>query len=125
MPDFSSIDTKIAAHLAAVEVAQREAFSADGKYVQLLESHTAAPAIGKTASADRQVKPEGRTKGRAELKLVAPTEWSERIDIYEGPEGKGYVTTFTVLEGKKKWSKSVNVGPETWREAQWHEVVEI
>lgn len=44
------------------------------------------------------------------------------IDAYDGPQGKGYVVTAEVTYNSKVWSRSWNVGPETWRSVAWHEV---
>lgn len=46
------------------------------------------------------------------------------IDVYEGPSGKGYVVNFETLRAGKKIRKSVNYGPEEYRESDWTKVQE-
>ena len=47
------------------------------------------------------------------------------IDVYDGPRGIGWVANYEVLRGGRAYRKSVNFGPEKWRERDWTEVVEV
>ena len=53
-----------------------------------------------------------------------PAGYVSWVDVYEGPQGIGYVVNYEVQRGSKLFHKSMNVGPETWREQDWEEVVE-
>jgi hypothetical protein len=96
------------------------------QYYQSLESHSSAP--------DTLTPPDGLedhpTYQNDDLGVLweaaaLPYElaWSFSVGTYDGPDGMGYVLNVsTVLDGKT-YSTSINVGPETYRNSEWHEVV--
>ena len=45
------------------------------------------------------------------------------VDVYDGPAGRGYVVRGELVAAGVLWSRSVNVGPETYRDAAWRPVV--
>lgn len=44
------------------------------------------------------------------------------VDVYDGPQGKGYVVNYETTRDGKKIVKRINVGAETHREQDWTEV---
>lgn len=49
----------------------------------------------------------------------APAGYETWVDVYEGPDGVGYVINFEIVKGKDTYRKCVNVGPEKYREQDW------
>ena len=47
-----------------------------------------------------------------------------KIDVYDGPSGKGFVGTVYMRYNGTLYSRSQNHGPETFRTDSWHEVNE-
>ena len=48
-----------------------------------------------------------------------PAGYDSWVDVYDGPQGVGYVTWYEIKKGKDLYRKAINVGPETWREQDW------
>lgn len=46
------------------------------------------------------------------------------IDVYDGPQGHGYVASVYARYNGDLYSRSQNSGPETWRTVGWHIVDE-
>jgi hypothetical protein len=44
------------------------------------------------------------------------------FDEYKGPRGVGYVLRCSYVTSGTKWIRSINVGPEYWRNRPWIEV---
>src|SRR3990167_102050 len=55
--------------------------------------------------------------------IDSPTGYENWVDVYEGPKGIGYVVSYEVLRDTKLYRKSINYGPEDWREQDWTEVI--
>lgn len=53
-----------------------------------------------------------------------PAGWDEWVDVYEGPQGIGYVVNYEVQRAGKPFRKAINQGPETFRDQDWEEVRE-
>ena len=54
----------------------------------------------------------------------APVGYETWVDVYDGPQGIGYVVNYEVQRSTKTYRKAINFGPETHREQDWEEVVE-
>jgi hypothetical protein len=50
---------------------------------------------------------------------------SQRVDVYNGPEGKGYVVITSFIKGGDTFQKSENFGPEKWRGYDWSKLEKI
>ena len=117
--------TVLAEHLAEF---QTEYHAAHGQYFQALESHSTLP-DGLEAPDGLTGSPSDQDANLASLWVFAslPDEldWSFRVDTYTGVDGEGYVLTVTaLLANGETWTKSVQVGPDAWRAADWYQVVE-
>lgn len=44
---------------------------------------------------------------------------SMAVDVYDGPDGHGYITRIEATEGPLVWSRTKGVGPDTRREHTW------
>ena len=98
-------------HVAAIEVEQNK--SERAYPVQLLR-HSSGE------------KPTNEVKGWDDLGIEPPpTGYDSWVDVYEGPEGIGYVVNYEIEKGKVLYRKAVNFGPQTYREQDWTEVPAI
>ena len=75
-------------------------------------------------------KPTDVAKSQEDLKIAnPPAEFFFWVDVYESPEGKGFVVTYETTRGtflsKKIYRKAINIGPETWREQDWTEFTPV
>jgi hypothetical protein len=62
----------------------------------------------------------------AEVGLVPPPGMAVQIDVYRAPGGWGYVVGGTATDiGGVVWTRSVNSGPETWRDSGGWVLVEV
>lgn len=108
---------------------QETFFAARGKYFQGLWTHSGeveqTDALNGDTVADRltahptdQVQHWQDFIGNAFDALPLPARL--RIDVYNGPQGWGWVATLRVLYNGNIYERSRNVGPETWRTQAWH-----
>lgn len=120
----STIDAQLAGIWTKIQARQAVRFANTGNYAQFLWSHTAAPADGVEAAPDGTAKPTNEAAGwQAVLADLLPTmAFRLRIDVYDGPSGKGYVATAQVKFGNQVWERAQNSGPETWRTRGWSRV---
>lgn len=109
-------------HLAAFE---SNYLAVHGQYYQGLQSHSTAPdTITPPDGLDDHPTYQNDDLGVLWEAAALPWEigWAFSVSTYDGPEGKGYVLTIsTVIEGVT-YQRAVNVGPETYRAADWYEV---
>lgn len=49
---------------------------------------------------------------------------SVRIDVYDGPNGKGYVLIALTKFDGRLWIRAINTGPETTRTTNWQQVTD-
>ena len=55
--------------------------------------------------------------------LASPMPMGLTVDVYDGPDGKGYVVRSEVQIGADVYTMASNVGPEKHREQAWAKVV--
>ena len=99
-----------------------------GRYWQGIVTPATPPDDGALVNPDLARKPTDQperwidvfTGGRA----LPNTNWpaSIHVDVYDGPDGKGWSVTVTYTKGGETWSRTFHVGPETWRERPWEKV---
>lgn len=101
-------------------------FAANSKYWQGIRWTTlaATPSEGADGSTTLTLKPTDQAENWVDFGLGSLTTapCSFQVDVYDGPTGKGYVATVEVLYGGTLYSRSRNVGPETYRTVAWHVV---
>jgi hypothetical protein len=118
-----AVDAKLATLWNAIQ--NKEATYASnhqGRYWQGLRTHTLEPSdglellptIGLTVPSD-QADPWPLAIRTSLLPM------SIQIDVYDGPDGVGYVATVRVTINGQIWMRSAQVGPETWRQQGWHQ----
>lgn len=103
-------------------------FKTNGRFYQALDSHTTPPADGALDSPDKlSAGPTDQTEKAAylwqQLTLDAALPYSVRVDVYEGPGGWGYAVTVSATLNGEVWARTVNTGPEAYRESAWRLVV--
>lgn len=117
-----TVNATLAPLLTAIRSRQAAIFGARGRYLQLGRTHVMAPIDGELAAPDNlSFRPQGETQGWQGLPANLPCcLW---IDVYDGPQGKGFVVTAEVsltINGRVlTWQRAVNEGPETWRSFNW------
>lgn len=119
-------DAQIEVLMPKLESFQADYHSITGGYYQALESHSAAP--------NTPTAPDGISKAPTDqdanlayfwtqfATLPDQLAWSFRIDTYSGPDGDGYVLTVTTVVNGATWQRSINRGPDAWRDQNWHDV---
>lgn len=105
----------------------QEAFKAQyGIYAQMLSPFAAVPADGKADLPTDILKyPTSGVTADAVWKVTGLEAFpaSIRIDVYDGPRGKGYVLVFDTKFNGQLFTKSINVGPEAYRTTDWQIVM--
>lgn len=99
-----------------------------GGYFQGLRSHSAIPADGAAASPDRLTsKPTDQADTLTSFwegaGLPAKTPFALSVNVYDGPQGRGFEVVYLAVVGGQTYSRIVNVGPETQRETPWAAVL--
>ena len=104
----------------------------EDRYWQGLSCVATIPADGGTVATDPTVKPTDQTENWSNVNgvnngvtLDVSLPVSLQVDVYDGPNGQGYVVIGQVEEAGRIYQKSVNVGAETFREHDWLDVTEV
>lgn len=119
-------DAQIAVLLPRLDEFQYQYYLTNGRYYQALQSHTTAPDVP-TVPDGIEASPTDQPEALAYFwstvaELPDVLAWSFRIDTYAGPDGAGYVLTAETVVDGNTWRRSVNYGPDTWRNAEWYPV---
>ena len=111
---------------AAKLVAKQEAYAANhgGRYWQGIITPGTIPDDGASVAADYTRKPTDQANRWADVfsgadALPASIPAQIRVDVYDGPLGKGWVLTVSGTKSGNLYTKAWNVGPETWRAHAW------
>lgn len=92
-----------------------------GFYFQGLQTGP-VPAIGeKTPFVDWWRSPMDQAYKWTDIAIVPIMDlpFAIAIDVYDGPQGRGFVARFLVRVEKTVYSRSLNEGPETWHNTDW------
>lgn len=134
MPTLAEIRQKADDWLTAkwpTLVARQDAyFAAKGRYWQGIRTPNAIPQDGADTAPVTNLKPAYQAEDWADVGLTAAVlgtlPMRLRIDQYDGPSGRGWVATATVVvtsgAGAGTYVRSRQVGPETWRTQAWTKV---
>lgn len=101
---------------------QARYFAEHGRYWQGLPTHSLTPTAGDPLSTDiAMTHPTDQAETWADIGAYLPDlmNVSLRVDVYESPEGHGYVVVAETMITETTWTRSINFGPETWRTATW------
>lgn len=124
--ELAYYDAQIELMLPRLDDFQYQYHLANGRYYQALESHTAAPDVPSVPDAIEHSptdQPESLALfWNAFAELPDVLAWAFRIDTYSGTEGEGYVLTVSTVVNGETWQRSINYGPDAWRNAEWYKV---
>lgn len=117
----ADIDQRLAAKAGEIVAKQAAYLAAHGRYWQGLCTHSVIPEDGEELPPDRAAeKPFYQAESWLDLGGLPETTMSAlRIDTYDGPHGKGFVVVSEVMIDGQLWSRSINFGPETFRDSEW------
>lgn len=105
---------------AAAEIKKQQdvvSQSRSGKYKQYLSTATVIPADGVTVLPDNaDAKPTNEANAYPDTVKLVPQPVAITVNVYDGPQGKGYEVVGQVKSGKDLFYKVLNVGPETYRD---------
>lgn len=136
MATQAQVRTRVDAWLAdkwpTLVARQQNFFANKGRYWQGLKTHTIDPAH--TNGADGDAAPDRLDANPSDefenWRNVFPS-WDGsplpcalQVDTYSGPSGVGWVATVFIRYNGTLYSRSQNVGPETYRTEPWHIVNE-
>jgi hypothetical protein len=126
--ELAYYDAQINVLLPRLESFQAQYHDVNGRYYQALASHTTAPDVPTvpdeiTSSPTDQ--PETLAYFWQTAALPEELAWSIRIDNYSGPNGDGYVLNVETNINGDTWVRSINHGPDTWRNADWSQAVSL
>jgi hypothetical protein len=57
-----------------------------------------------------------------EAKAKEPAGYLWWVDVYESPKGNGFQVCFEIIKDTKRLRKTINFGPEDYREQDWKEI---
>lgn len=121
------VDNWLATHWPQFVARQENYFTNKGRYWQGLLTHTTVPPHTSGADGDSigdriNIHP----TDQFEDWITAFPEWENvalpaavKVDVYDGPQGKGYCATLYVRFNGVLYSRAQNVGPEAFRTYGW------
>jgi len=120
-------DAQVAVFLPLLDDFQVGYYATNGTYYQALLSHSTPP-VGVEPPTDPNARPTDQAEALAALwsyaGLPAALNWSFSVSTYSGDSGPGYVLNLLTVVDGQTWTKSINRGPETWRDQEWAVYVE-
>lgn len=124
MPISAALKTKVEKIITDlrdnIAAKQTAYFTANGEYWQGILTPTTIPKDGIQGSIDKTKKATDHNSwGDFGVTVPATSECSIAIAAYSGPSGKGYLVEGVVEETKIKYSRCLNVGPDTALEKDW------
>lgn len=122
----TEIGNRLNAKMEMVATKQEQFKAGYGIYFQLLPTHSVIPANGEELILDRtNRKPHYQNVSGADMGgLPEQALSSTKIDTYQGPSGQGYTITSSVMIAEELWERTINFGPEIWRNADWQVIQE-
>lgn len=120
-----AINTEVASIFSELQTTQNNYFKTKKKYFQGILPPLKS---GDTkTSFDKTLKPTDQTETWADFGFVNDTTLiSYAIDVYEGPNGKGYTIRAEFKKNGEHYAITRHYGPETYRDSNndiWHKVI--
>lgn len=105
----------------AIQQIQADFYATYGKYWQGLTTHDTIPTYGTPLPPDVDSYPSDQHVSWADVgvPLSDTMDIAVTVDVYDGPAGSGYTVRGEVLISDTLWVRTINFGPETWREHGW------
>lgn len=101
--------------LLQIERIQTARAAVNAPLLQLAATHRTPPQSLAGAAPDLRARVGIDSWWSAAVDLPAAMVTSVRVDVYDGPQGAGYV----IIARAGAFERRVNVGPELWREQDW------
>ncbi len=94
---------------------------------QGIKTPSIIPKDGNKTAPDKSLKPTDQAESWNDVAVPLPSlmEISTAVDVYEGPQGWGYVVRGEIEVAKGIWSKAINIGSEKYRKHDWIELSSI
>lgn len=121
----NTVDAKLATLWSAIQTKQDTyAANHNGRFWQGLRTASTHPADGVASLPDIGLRCPTDQLGDPWPAAIRnnPLEMAIQIDVYDGPLGTGYQATVWVSIVGRTWTRTAQVGPETWRASGWSEV---
>jgi len=95
-----------------------------GRFFQGLRSHSVIPADGADVAPDQLAShPTDQADTLASFwnggRLPSKTPFAVTVNVYDGPDGRGFEVVISFVSGGVTYVRVVNVGPESYREQAW------
>jgi len=118
------IDSAAVAHLSKLSDFETAYKAGHRNFYQQLWSNSVTPADGAALAPDLlNAGPTDQAEKLADFlaaaQLPATMEYASKVDVYDGPDGPGYVLSLRVILAGQLWQRSINTGPEAWRDQAW------
>jgi hypothetical protein len=113
------------ANIAALEAFQATYFAENGKYLQLLDSHSIRPDDGIGQNPDQlDMMPPQVLKGWRDIPVdFSGMKFSLACHEYVGPLGSGHWYEMAFTKANQAHRRCHNIGPDTQFEVPWHQVL--
>ena len=104
------------------------AASHGGRYFQGILTPSTPPDDGALTNPDLTKKPTDQIERWIDVftggNALPNNNWaiSVSIDVYNSPQGWGWVVNLVYTKGGETWARSFNTGPETFREQAWRRI---
>src|SRR5512137_2488471 len=122
----NAADNFWATHGPEVIARQNAYLAAHGHYWQGIESHGTLPDDGVATAPVLTKRPTDQLDRWLDFfaGYSLPSTWpiAVRIDVCDGPQGKGWVVVVRFTKTGKTYQRSWNFGPETYRNQAWTDV---
>jgi len=98
-----------------------------GRHWQGIVTPNTLPDNGASVTADWTKRPTDQPESWADWftganALASSIPCQVRIDVYDGPKGKGWTMTVRFTKDGRTYARTWNTGPETWRDRDWADV---
>lgn len=117
----ATVDEKLP-DLLSVIMSKQVSFAIEhgGKFWQGFSTKEAPPSDGMIAKSDVGIKSPNDSEPWPSEIISDDMPMSVRVDVYDGPLGKGYTVTSSVSISSEIWERVDHVGPERWRGRDWY-----
>lgn len=129
MPTLNQIRNQVDSELGplwqAILSRQETYFAAHGRYWQGIRTHNDLPAHD-TNTTDEKPAVDSAPTDQVEKwsdflpEILTNQKFALQCDVYDGPQGQGFVGTIWFKHNGNIYARSQNHGPETWRTQGWH-----
>jgi hypothetical protein len=120
------IDAQVEIFLGHLTTFEADYLAQHGQYYQSLQSHSYAPdSLQPPDGLENHPTYQNEALGVLWTAAALPYElgWSFSVNTYDGPDGQGYVLNVSTILNDHIYARSINYGPETYRNADWYEVI--